>query len=382
MNDLVVKDVEFNGAVLKAAQDNEGQIWAGVRWLCDGIGLSQGRTQRQLTNLNRDVVLKQGVANLQLPTNGGVQNALCLMLDFVPLWLAKISITPAMKKSEPELVSKLITYQLKAKDVLANAFLNKQTVEHTDVVVQQPKSQVFQFEVPTYEQDFEMLNDKVDKLYRALELMFNLLEQKQLVVTQPKQNAKIKKIKTKKTTKTYVVDEETAWKHSMYELMDKLLMIDRSYEDRAAIMKNIYAYMTRVYGVCWEQERIDYKKRYDCERVPSTIKIIFENEQYKSIFKSVLEDKIGYSQVMSLDDILSPLVEKYHDTSVHGVVTYRKVYERMENNKPINWEDATNKYKKLNHIKAKPKKKAVVSSNVELRRMFEDAVKELVLDEK
>lgn len=58
-----------------------------------------------------------------LPTKGGTQRTLCLKLDFVPLWLAKISITPTMKQETPELAEKLMEYQLKAKDVLAAAFM-------------------------------------------------------------------------------------------------------------------------------------------------------------------------------------------------------------------------------------------------------------------
>ena len=56
---------------------------------------------------------------MPLPTQGGEQEVLCLNIDFVPLWLAKISITPSMKENNPRLVDKLIVYQLKAKDVLA-----------------------------------------------------------------------------------------------------------------------------------------------------------------------------------------------------------------------------------------------------------------------
>lgn len=48
---------------------------------------------------------------------------MALRLDFIPLWLAKISITPAMKADKPELVETLKQYQLKAKDALAAAFL-------------------------------------------------------------------------------------------------------------------------------------------------------------------------------------------------------------------------------------------------------------------
>ena len=48
---------------------------------------------------------------------------LCLKLDYVPLWLAKIAITPRMERETPELAARLEQYQLKAKDVLAAAFL-------------------------------------------------------------------------------------------------------------------------------------------------------------------------------------------------------------------------------------------------------------------
>lgn len=123
MNELTIKNVDFLGDTLVAAQDRDGNIWAAVKWMCDGIGLTEGQRQRQTTNIKEDIVLKKGVANLQLPTNGGNQEVLCLQLSFIPLWLAKISITPAMQSNNPRLVEKLIEYQLKAKDVLAAAFL-------------------------------------------------------------------------------------------------------------------------------------------------------------------------------------------------------------------------------------------------------------------
>ena len=125
MNELEVKRVPFMGTDLMAAKDESGTIWAGVRWMCDGLGLSKGQMQRQITNIGADTVLSKGVANLQLPTAGGKQSVLCLKLDFVPLWLAKINITPAMQAETPELAERLEAYQLKAKDVLAAAFLPK-----------------------------------------------------------------------------------------------------------------------------------------------------------------------------------------------------------------------------------------------------------------
>lgn len=123
MNELEIKKVPFMGTELMAARDNDGQIWAGVHWMCDGIGLSKGQMLRQVTNIGKDRVLSKGFANLQIPTDGGNQEVVCLKLDFVPLWLAKIAITPKMEKETPELADRLEQYQLRAKDVLAAAFL-------------------------------------------------------------------------------------------------------------------------------------------------------------------------------------------------------------------------------------------------------------------
>ena len=127
-NELIVKDVDFFGDTLKAAKDEKGIVWAGVKWLCDGIGLSEGQIKAERKKIQEDMILSQGGRNLTLPTAGGSQDVLCLQLDYVPLWLAKISITPNMKENNPELVEKLVKYQLKAKDVLAAAFLPKQSL--------------------------------------------------------------------------------------------------------------------------------------------------------------------------------------------------------------------------------------------------------------
>lgn len=123
MNELEIKRVPFLGAELMAARDESGQIWAGVRWMCDGLGLSKGQMQNERSRIRGDKVLSQGERNLVLPTRGGNQETLCLKLDFVPLWLAKISITPTMESDNPELAGRLEQYQLRAKDVLAAAFL-------------------------------------------------------------------------------------------------------------------------------------------------------------------------------------------------------------------------------------------------------------------
>ena len=119
------------GTELMAARDNDGQIWAGIRWMCDGIGFSEGQRKRQIANIQEDTVLSKGGSNLILPTKGGTQRTLCLKLVYVPLWLAKIAITPRMERETPELAARLEQYQLKAKDVLAAAFLPQSRQQST-----------------------------------------------------------------------------------------------------------------------------------------------------------------------------------------------------------------------------------------------------------
>lgn len=126
MNDLIVKNVDVLGDSIMAAKDEEGNVWAGIRWFCQGLGFSKGQIDRQIKNIQKDTALSKGASNLTLPTNGGKQEVFCIKLDFIPLWLAKITITDKTRKEHPELADKLLEYQLRAKDILAEAFMPKQ----------------------------------------------------------------------------------------------------------------------------------------------------------------------------------------------------------------------------------------------------------------
>ena len=101
-NNLIINEVDFNGANLLAIQNVvNNKIYVGISWVCNGIGLTDGQMRRQKQNLSEDIVLQKGITNLRYPTNGGMQESLCIELDFLPLWLAKISITPNIKKNNP-----------------------------------------------------------------------------------------------------------------------------------------------------------------------------------------------------------------------------------------------------------------------------------------
>jgi len=125
--EMEIMEVDFLGDDITVVKMNDtGKIYVGLKWIVQtSIGMSEGQWQSYTRKIQHDIVLSKGIANLQLPTKGGNQKALCCELDFLPLMLAKISITPDMKNNHEEVVDKLIQYQLKAKDILAEAFFGK-----------------------------------------------------------------------------------------------------------------------------------------------------------------------------------------------------------------------------------------------------------------
>lgn len=135
MDNLIVKSVGLFGDTVMAAQDNAGNIWVGVRWICKGLGMTEGHMKRQIANIKKDLTLARGGSNLLLNKGSGEREVFCLKLDYVPLWLAKVNITPTIQAERPELADKLLEYQLKAKDILAAAFLPKQ--DATPLTLQQ-----------------------------------------------------------------------------------------------------------------------------------------------------------------------------------------------------------------------------------------------------
>ena len=108
---LVVKEVDFFGDTLIAARNKDGIVWTGINSLCRGIGLSKSQRDTQIQNIQSDEVLKRGCLKFQAGVFDPNNETLALQLDYVPLWLAKNSITPTMKGNNPELVEKIVNYK-------------------------------------------------------------------------------------------------------------------------------------------------------------------------------------------------------------------------------------------------------------------------------
>jgi phage antirepressor YoqD-like protein len=151
---LEIKKVNFMGDELVAIRENDsGKIYAGVRWLCDGLALTENQRIHQTTKIHGDRVLSKGVRKILLPTKGGEQEVVCLELKMVTLWLAKIN---ANVVKDIETQEKLVEYQLHAADVLADEFLPHNLIQQAtkDIIAQIPKS---------VSELFRMLADKTEE---------------------------------------------------------------------------------------------------------------------------------------------------------------------------------------------------------------------------
>ena len=131
MENLTVKQVDLFGDTVVAAQDKDGNIWAGVSGFCKGIGLNKSQKDTQVEKIQTDRTLKMGCRKFPAGVFDLNNEVLALKLDYVPIWIAKINITQNMEENTPDVAEKLLKYQLKAKDVLAEAFLGKKAVPQT-----------------------------------------------------------------------------------------------------------------------------------------------------------------------------------------------------------------------------------------------------------
>ena len=66
---------------------------------------------------------------------------------------------------------------------------------------------------------------------------------------------------------------------------------------------------------------------------------------------------------------MPPLVKKYNDHSNAGMVTYRRVYKRMDKNSKIAWNNLTTRY--INEHGKKPSRKELIETRPSLRKTVE-----------
>ena len=128
---METKKIKFYDDTLLGVKDETGKVWLAIAHTCKELGFNERRVRQQGEKIRTDKVLSKGVRIFGLPTNGGMQDTFCIAERFVPLWLAKITLTNKMEKDIPDVVEKLEKYQLEAADVLHKAFYETEEQKST-----------------------------------------------------------------------------------------------------------------------------------------------------------------------------------------------------------------------------------------------------------
>ncbi|MBA3946209.1 MAG: ORF6C domain-containing protein [Herpetosiphonaceae bacterium] len=114
--------VPFYGDELIAVQRTDSTIYVLFTRLCENLGLAR---RSQILRIQRHAVLTKGLVTLPVTTEGGPQEAQCLRLDLVPLWLSGLQ----AGRVKAEVQAKLVRYQEEVAVVLWQAFKPQMLVQ-------------------------------------------------------------------------------------------------------------------------------------------------------------------------------------------------------------------------------------------------------------
>lgn len=148
------KIVKFNNQQLSVFI-HEDMPYVAMKPICENIGL---QWEAQLKRIKRNHVLSKGVSIMDIPSNGGVQQYICLPLGFLNGWLLGVD----ANKVKPEIKNTLIKYQLECYDVLYKHFMPKpvKPVDLTNYVLKDQHDKL----VLKYHRQFREYDDLVDSL--------------------------------------------------------------------------------------------------------------------------------------------------------------------------------------------------------------------------
>lgn len=182
---LQVTNFNFYGDDLIALKDNAtGEIYTAITHVLRGIGFTDKQIEYQQNKILNDEVLKSHTlkfwgVDLNIPS---INEIWCISQRKLPLALAKINITPKMKKTQPELSNRLLKYQDKCADVLASVFIDYKTPDQVSMQQYiQPIVEAVTTLTQTINDTLQSMNDRISKLEESQQ------------PTQPRQHPQIPK---------------------------------------------------------------------------------------------------------------------------------------------------------------------------------------------
>lgn len=262
---LQVTDFNFYGDELIALKDNTtGEIYTAITHILRGIGFNSKQVEHQQNKILKDELLKSHTlkfsgVDLNMPS---VNEIWCISQRKLPIALAKINITPKMKKDQPELSKRLLTYQDKCADVLASVFIDHKTVSDMNI---QPIT--------------EALNTITNTLTTLTQTMTSMQQEintiKEIQSVQPKLPKK----------------KWSYWSTKMYPKYQ--LLTDYFHITHKELYKNLYRELQNTYpDIDLNQEIDDFCYENKLESA-YTLDVIEHNLALRKLFESVVDNLLN-----------------------------------------------------------------------------------------
>lgn len=139
MEDNQLVQVPFNDQQVFAIQKGSS-IFVPIKPICENIGLDW-EAQRQ--RINRDTALSKGACMMQAPSKGGLQDTVCLPIEYLNGWLFGIE----DKKLSPEIQKKVLVYKEECFQVLFGYFfkgfaINQKAVEENPEILDRLSNEI------------------------------------------------------------------------------------------------------------------------------------------------------------------------------------------------------------------------------------------------
>ncbi len=270
----------------------------------------------------------------------------------------------------------------------ANAFMDwvwdiVEAYRHGKLRVGTPVTTVEQFLTEQTELMKQMEKNN-ERLYKITIKGFNQLadivkemkaERKELYKQIGKPTKDIPVVDTESVIAEYKLNE---WKSNVYSIIDDILKeSDELGTTTRDILKETYRYLTNTYGIVWEQDRKEYKEKYNIGERGNVPTIDLCYDKYPDLLVNSLEKLLRQFRKENAQPDWDEMKIKITNYANHignkskgGTSVYRKIYTKMTEN-GVNWDEYAHGLSKSQLIK----------TNATLYNRFYEAAVEIISEE-
>lgn len=223
-----------------------------------------------------------------------------------------------------------------------------------------------------------------ERLYKVTIQGFNQLadivkemkaERKELYKQIGKPTKDIPVVDTESVIAEYKLNE---WKSNVYSIIDDILKeSDELGTTTRDILREAYMYLTNTYGIVWEQDRKEYKEKYNIGERGNVPTIDLCYDKYPDLLVNSLEKLLRQFRKENAQPDWEEMKIKITNYANHignkskgGTSVYRKIYTKMTEN-GVNWDEYTHGLSKSQLIKA----------NATLYNRFYEAAVEIISED-